>query len=79
MHTYLRRTLIVLLGACPLTLLSEHADAFVDMPNRERVQAISWTVEGVTAIVIMLVFWAIWRKGKRSQSNKRSKQEDSTR
>jgi len=78
MNKYLDRNIFVLLTVCGMSMLSDNANAFIDMPDRERVQAIAWTIEGATVVVIMLVFWIVWRIGKRAQANKKSKQQNST-
>jgi heme/copper-type cytochrome/quinol oxidase subunit 2 len=77
MRTSLKKGIVFLLSVCGMSLLADNANAFIDMPNRERVQAIAWTIEGATVVVIVLVFWFIWRMGKRAQANRKSREENS--
>ena len=77
MKSLLQKGITVLLSACGMTLMADNANAFINMPDRERVQAIAWTIEGATVVVIVLVFWFIWRIGKRAQANRKSRQENS--
>lgn len=77
MKSNLRKTLVVSLFTCAMSLRAINADAFIDMRNRERVQAISWSIEGATVVTIVLVFCFIWRMAKRAQEHKKSKQEKS--
>ena len=77
MRTSLKKGIVFLSSVCGMSLLADNANALIDMQDRERVQAIAWTIEGATVVVIMLVFWAVWRIGKRAQEKQKSKQQKS--
>jgi membrane protein implicated in regulation of membrane protease activity len=78
MKISIKRQFLVMLaaGMFPLT---GHAHAALNMTAKEEVQAISWTIEGVTIFTIVVVFGLIWRSSMRDLKNRRSKQDDSSR
>lgn len=77
MKINLKQTVHVLLAVSGMALLVGNAKASITMPEREHVQTIVWIMEAVTFATIMAAFWFIWRIGKKSQENRKSKQDNS--
>jgi hypothetical protein len=77
MKIYIKRQTHVLLAMFGMLPLSSNAQAVLNMTAKEEVQAISWTIEGVTVVTIVVVFGLIWRGSMRDLKNRRSKQDDS--
>ncbi|WP_150102938.1 hypothetical protein [Sideroxydans lithotrophicus] len=79
MKIYLKKQTLVLLAMFGMLPLTGYAQAVLNMSAKEEVQAISWTIEGVTIVTIVVVFGLIWRSSMRDLKNRRSKQDDSSR
>jgi heme/copper-type cytochrome/quinol oxidase subunit 2 len=74
----MRKLIKLLLPAfvlCGAALLTNKAQAQLNMPEREQVQTIVWIVESVTfvtAIAIALVIWKISTRSRKSRDRDRT-------
>lgn len=78
MKIFIKKQTLVLLAMFWMLPLTGYAQAVLNMSAKEEVQAISWTIEGVTVVTIVVVFGLIWRSSMRDLKNRRSKQDDSS-
>lgn len=76
MQTCWGKTILVLFAASGALLFGGNAQAYIDMPEREHVQALVWIMEAVTLVTIVTVFWFLWKIGKRAQQNRNLKRDD---
>ena len=60
-----------------MILLVCDAQAQLNMPEKEEVQAVAWAIELVAFLIIMGIVLFIWRISKKESENRRSKR-DST-
>lgn len=77
MKTCLKNAVLVLFAVGGTAFLGGNAQAYIEMPEREHVQALVWIMEAVTLVTIVTVFWFLWRIGKRAQA-KRNPERDGT-
>lgn len=57
-------------------LLVNDANAALSLSEREHVQSIVWTVEALSLIALVAVFWIVWRISKRAKQNKKPGQKN---
>lgn len=77
MKTTMCGLIVVLSAVCMEMFLAGHAQAGINMPEREQTQTIVWIVELVSFIIGLAVVWFVWRIGKRESEIKRSQQDES--
>ncbi len=66
----------VLAVICAMILLVCNAQAQLNMPEKEDVQAVAWAIELVAFLIIMGIVLFIWRISKKESENRRSKRDN---
>lgn len=59
-----------------MSLLANQAEASIAMQEREQVQTFVWVLEAATFIMIVAIFWFVWRLSQRAKADRRSRQEN---